>query len=112
MPSLGELLNQSNTNTGQTPEGLQALFQETFAIDPLPAEQQGSIVYLVGRVEGRSIKINAIQSGLIVDWVVNGINALRTGPLGWQLEKRQELLLGAVARVPMSPEPEPEPEPA
>jgi len=97
--------------TGPTIEQVQALFQETFEMDALPGEQEGSIIYLKGRVAGRNIKINVISAGNLHDWIVNGINVVRTGPLGLPLAERKRLLRAAVTRVPVSPEPVTEPEP-
>jgi hypothetical protein len=98
MDTWDQLLADDAGATGPTIEQVQALFQETFEMDALPGEQEGSIIYLKGRVAGRNIKIN-------------GINVVRTGPLGLPLAERKRLLRAAVTRVPVSPEPVTEPEP-
>jgi len=78
---------------------LSAVFQDTFDLEGLSPVKDGSLIFLVGVVANRDIKITAVPDGEMMDWIVNGQIALRHGPLGLPLVERQARLRQAILRV-------------
>jgi hypothetical protein len=102
MTTLQELAAEAPATTGPDLEEVQGWFAEAFNLEAPPAEKQGTIIYLIADIQGRNVRINAIKSGDAIDWIVNGVNAVRTGPLGPPVQESRSRLMQAIRRVPVA----------
>lgn len=98
--SLSDLLQGQPPGDDTLVENTEAEFRETFDIEGLSTERQGDIVYFVGEVANRQVKINPVSTPSGVAWVLNGRTFFSPANMTQPLQERQQILREAILRIP------------